>query len=166
MTATPDLDDLARRREEAQAAADAAAEELAVAEAERDAERNRRREEWDFGIVAEHADRVRALEREERELRATFYDVAMADPMVRAWIEFRAVRWRRMALDSQVANALVRVGREAESMRVSTATPGWVEPTLWADVVAAADDLAQERGADDAAAFDEHREKITRGDLP
>lgn len=150
-----DVQALAAEHAEHQAAADAAAAQLAQRQAEIAAEQATRGQSWDRGLLAEHMTRRRALEAEERDARAAFRQAVLDAPLVAAWVRYRAARHRRASLAQDVSSAAARVGDER---RIETLN--WRDPRLLEDLVAfaeeAAEDIALEEGADRQRQRDEY----------
>ena len=161
MTGTVDLDELQRQHAEAQAAAEAAAERLAAREAADLAAQLERREDWDRRFVAGYDDRLAELGEEERRARIDFYDTVVSDSVVAAWITMRACRWRRSALMSSMAGALVRLGQEQQAARYSP--PDFREPRLLEEIQEIAEDAALQAATDEDTQRIEDREAHAMG---
>lgn len=156
-----DLDELAARHARAQAEAEATAAELAAREQAMLEAQAARRAEWDRQFVDSYRDRIVAIENRTREVQSAFRDAVLSTPLVEAWIDLRADRWRRMVLANAMAGSLVRLGREQEAARYPS--PDWREPRLLEDLVEYADQEAQARAEDEVAALDQQREEHAAG---
>lgn len=161
MTSTVALDELQRQHAEAQAVAEAAAERLAAREAADLAAQMQRREEWDQHFVDSYRDQLAALDEEDRAARLAFYDTVMSDSVVAAWVEMRACRWRRSALISSMAGALVRLGREQEAGRYSA--PDYRDPRLLEEIQEIAEDAAMQVATDEEQQRVDDREAHAAG---
>lgn len=160
MTAV-DLDELAARHARAQAEAEAAATELAEREQQMLTEQTTRRAEWDTDFVDGYRARVQEIEARSRSVREAFRLAVLDSPVIAAWIDLRADRWRRMVLAGQVQGSLVRLGREQEAARHQG--PEWRDPRLFEDVLEFAEIEAQSRAEDEGTELDRLREEHATG---
>lgn len=153
-----DLDALAGRHAEAQAAADAAAAELASRRAEVDAEQAERGADWDRELVGQYRPLLDGLRTEEADARAAFHQAVIDTPLIAAWVRYRSVRHRRAMLTQDVESAGVRVGDERRLEPVN-----WRDPRLFEDVLKLAEDEAEQLAVDEASERQRRRDEHVRG---
>lgn len=84
--------------------------QLEQQQAAEQAEREQRLQEYDRRTVAAYADEEAAIKAEEDTAREAFIEAVKVDPVLSAWTEYRACRWRRTHLRSHVGNAARTVG--------------------------------------------------------
>lgn len=162
MTADPlNLERLRTEHAGAVAQAEAMAEEIALREQAQLEEQAARRAEWDEQFVAGHRAQVREIEARSRQVRETFRQAVLDNPVFEAWIAMRADRWRRAVLAQQVQGSLVRLGREQEAARIAGLE--YREPRLFEDVLEFVETEAQARAEDEGTERDEQREAHVMG---
>lgn len=151
------MSDLAELQSQA-AAADAERSRLAIelAQAEAEAESRAmaamtRREAEVAAATAEwlqsYDEQAEALQAEETRLRQAFLDELADAPWARAWVAYRAARWRRQNLSTDAHNAGSRLGHD----RLTFELP-YRDPRLLSDLVDHLETAARSVAADEVDA--------------
>lgn len=135
MTAEELATELARKQ--AEQAAEAAAEQAA---------REERQAAHDRELVAAYDATEAAMKAEEDAAYEEFRAALLTDPVFSAWIRYRAGRWRRTYLRSDVVAAMDRTGHDGPK----PTDLAYRDPRLLEDALQFCEDEARRLAADDA----------------
>lgn len=143
-----DVDQLAAEHAQHQARAAELAAQLEREQAEAEDARQARLAEHDRATVASYEATEQAMQQEEADAYEAFRAAIVADPVLSAWITYRAGRWRRTHLRADVQNAMKNTG---DSRRPPTDL-SYYDPRLLEDVVKFAETEARNIATDEADA--------------
>ncbi len=129
-------------------------------QADEAAARTRRLERFDRELVAAYPAREEAIHAEEKQAFEEFRAAVLADPLVAAWIKYRAGRERRTFLRMEVTNAMNRSSIDGPRHP----DLNYRDPRLLEDVLDFAEKEARRIVAEEMDAHHERREAAGRGD--
>lgn len=154
-----DVQQLAEQHAEHQARAAELAAQLDRERAEAEDARQARLDEHDRAVVSGYQATEAAMQNDEAEAYEQFKAAIVADPVLSAWITYRAARWRRTHLRGEVQNAM----RSTGDSRRPPPDLSYRDPRLLDDVLELAEREARRIAADEADARQAAREVAGEG---